>query len=127
MREIWKKLHWIATFLRKRLLPKKSLARTSSSKTKWSAQARRIFRIPAQNQGKQHGTHFVRPMRWLVFLTKVRLWCVERDSNPRSPKATRLQRVVFDHSTIDALIQNTIKSYFLHLFCIKSYVKFVIF
>jgi hypothetical protein len=33
-RALQKQKHWIATFLRKRSLPKKSLARTSSSKTK---------------------------------------------------------------------------------------------
>src|SRR6185369_16592787 len=31
--------------------------------------------------------------------------CAGRDSNPRSPKATRLQRVVFDHSTTDAILR----------------------
>ena len=35
--------------------------------------------------------------------TVVKNLCAERDSNPRSPKAARLQRAVFDHSTIGAL------------------------
>lgn len=30
------------------------------------------------------------------------LWCAGEDSNLRSPKATDLQSVVFDHSTTDA-------------------------
>ncbi len=31
-------------------------------------------------------------------------WCVGKDSNLRSPKATDLQSVVIDHSTTDAPI-----------------------
>src|SRR3990167_5549984 len=53
--------HGILTFFLKRSKSKKSLARTSSSKTKQCAQARRIFRIPPQNKHKQRGGGLLAP------------------------------------------------------------------
>ena len=41
----------------------------------FGALARLIFRIPVQNQGKQHGRRFAPPMLPLAFPTKVRFWC----------------------------------------------------
>src|SRR3989338_7128919 len=68
--------HGIATFLRKRSLPKKSLARTSSSKTNQCAQARRIFRIPPQNKHKQRGGRLAPPPPLFVQNRLVRYWCL---------------------------------------------------
>src|SRR3989344_4487777 len=94
--------HGITTFLQKRSVPKKSLARTCFLAKKQSVPPKAGLRIRLEKWGGISGKRFARPPFWLPKSRLVRLWCVERDSNPRSPKATRLQRVVFDHSTIDA-------------------------
>src|SRR3989338_4381613 len=63
MREIWKKLHWIATFLLKRLLPKKSLARTSFLAKKQSVPPKAGLQILLEKWGGKGGGPAARPPR----------------------------------------------------------------
>src|SRR3989338_10576298 len=79
----WTKSLLIQTFLLKRSVPKKSLARTSSSAKNQCAPARRIWihfwRIPlwilGEIQAETIGTRFARPVCWLQKSRLVCCWC----------------------------------------------------
>src|SRR3989338_7010861 len=101
MREIWKKLHWIATFLLKRLLPKKSLARTSFLAKKQFVPPKAGLRILLEKWGEISGTRFARPTLWVLlylFLQNLSIYTItlepilceildERKSLPPPPPA----------------------------------------
>src|SRR3989338_6173319 len=84
----WTKSLLIQTFLLKRSVPKKSLARTSSSAKNQCAPARRIcihfWRIPlwilCKIQAETIGTRFARPACWLQKSRAVRCLCPRRES-----------------------------------------------
>src|SRR3989344_8403769 len=85
----WTKALLIQSFLLKRSVPKKSLARTSSSAKNQCAPARRIWihfwRIPlwilGEIQAETIGTRFARPTFWLPKIRLVLYWCGQRESN----------------------------------------------
>src|SRR3989338_8006993 len=91
--------------------------RTCFLAKKQCAPPKAVLQIRLGKWGEISGTRFARSTFWLPKNRLVRLWCAERDSNPRSPKAARLQRAVFDHSTIGALLQINTKFIFLHPCC----------
>src|SRR3990167_6421769 len=72
--EIWKKLHWIATFLLKRLLPKKSLARTSFLAKKQSVPPKAGLQILLEKWGEISGTRFARPTLWGLLYLFLQNW-----------------------------------------------------
>src|SRR3990167_6396816 len=72
--EIWKKLHWIATFLLKRLLPKKSLARTSFLAKKQSVPPKAGLQILLEKWGEISGTRFARPTLWVLLYLFLQNW-----------------------------------------------------
>src|SRR3989338_9427377 len=76
MREIWKKLHWIATFLLKRLLPKKSLARTSFLAKKQSVPPKAGLQILLEKWGEISGTRFARPTLWVLLYLFLQNWSI---------------------------------------------------
>src|SRR3989344_2000140 len=77
--------HGILTFFPKRSKPKKSLARTSSSKTKQCAPPKAGLpsepRIHWRKRGKQRGRLFGTPTPYLLQNHLVRLWCPRRELN----------------------------------------------
>jgi hypothetical protein len=77
------------TFLRKRSVPKKSLARTSASAEKSLPSPQATTKSVLKNQGKQHGRHFVPPMRPSVKCQRVKFLCAVRDLNPRPSRCKR--------------------------------------
>ncbi|MDP3794540.1 MAG: hypothetical protein Q8R13_01260, partial [bacterium] len=62
----WTKLLLIQTFLRKRSVPKKSLARTCFLAKKSSVPPKAGIRIRLENQTKQRGRAYGTPTPWLV-------------------------------------------------------------
>src|SRR3989344_7121460 len=85
--EIWKKVHWIATFLLKRLLPKKSLARTSFLAKKQSVPPKAGLQILLEKWGEISGTRFARPTPWVplyLFLLNWSLWAGLKRRTPPS-------------------------------------------
>src|SRR3990167_3305861 len=67
--------HGITTFLLKRSLPKKSLARTCFLAKKQCAPPKAVLRIRLEKWGEISGTRFARPTFWLLKNRLVRLWC----------------------------------------------------
>src|SRR3989344_6796160 len=112
------------TFLRKRSLPKKSLARTCFLAKKQCAPPKAVLdsepRIHWRKRVKQRGRCFATPTPCLLQNRLVRLWCAGQDSNLRRPKPTDLQSVVIDHSTTDAFTHNSLPN--ILPFCQLNYI-----
>src|SRR3989344_3611012 len=77
----WTKLLLIQTFLLKRSVPKKSLARTCFLAKKQSVPPKAGLRIRLEKWGEISGTRFARPTFWLPKSRLVRLWCPGQELN----------------------------------------------
>src|SRR3990167_6700250 len=71
----WTKLLLIQTFLQKRSVPKKSLARTCFLAKKPSVPPKAVLRIGLEKWGEISGTRFARPTFWLLKNHLVLSWC----------------------------------------------------
>src|SRR3989344_7253035 len=81
-------------FFPKKCLPKKSLARTSSSPKKWRASARQKVQKTLKIRHKTNGRHCVPPYNRLEKFQKVRFWC-----NYTVPLELTLSKIVENHQT----------------------------
>src|SRR3989344_4857774 len=77
----WTKLLLIQTFLLKRSVPKKSLARTCSSAKKSSVPPKAGMRIRLEKRGVSSGTSEPLPTFGLLKNLSVRLWCAGEESH----------------------------------------------
>src|SRR3989338_4315191 len=135
----WTKLLLIQTFLQKRSVPKKSLARTSSSAKKQCAPPKATLRIRLEKWGEISGRRFAPPTIRSPKNRLVPFWCAGEDLHLHALRHMHLKHtcILFHHPrkykyqyTVYGFLKKEKTSHrpassFLLFFCFYSFVPFV--